>query len=99
MTARPIETARLTLAPQTLEQVRRMIAELSPEQRAEVSAEWLAQLDTDNVDEWTLGFAILNRETGVNVGQCAFKGPPDADGMVEIAYGVDPDWQGRGYAT
>lgn len=28
-----------------------------------------------------------------------FKGPPDADGMVEIAYGIVPAYQGQGYAT
>lgn len=27
------------------------------------------------------------------------KGPPDQGGVVEIAYGVDPEYQGRGYAT
>jgi RimJ/RimL family protein N-acetyltransferase len=27
------------------------------------------------------------------------KVPPDADGVVEIAYGVAPEYQGRGYAT
>src|SRR5205085_4024880 len=31
--------------------------------------------------------------------KCAFKGPPGADGAVEIAYGVAPEHQGKGYAT
>src|SRR5712691_8234207 len=33
------------------------------------------------------------------IGSCGFKGPPGADGTVEIAYGVAPDHQGKGYAT
>jgi [ribosomal protein S5]-alanine N-acetyltransferase len=33
------------------------------------------------------------------IGMCLFKGPPNADGIVEIAYGIDPEHQGRGYAT
>jgi len=33
------------------------------------------------------------------IGKCGFKGPPDGDGMVEIAYGVSPEYQGKGYAT
>ena len=29
----------------------------------------------------------------------SFKGPPDGEGMVEIAYGVVPAYEGRGFAT
>ena len=46
-----------------------------------------------------LGFSLVHRETGKEVGRCGFKGPPTADGTVEIAYGIDVDHQGRGYAT
>lgn len=42
---------------------------------------------------------MMHRETGIAIGQCGFKGPPEADGVAEIAYGVDPDQQGKGYAT
>jgi [ribosomal protein S5]-alanine N-acetyltransferase len=42
---------------------------------------------------------MVHRETGIAIGKCGFKGPPAADGVVEIAYGVDPDQQGKGYAT
>jgi RimJ/RimL family protein N-acetyltransferase len=44
------------------------------------------------------GFRIVHRESGNAIGSCSFKGPP-ADGMVEIAYGIDADQQGKGYAT
>ena len=33
------------------------------------------------------------------VGVCGYTGPPTADGVVEIAYGVAPSWQGKGLAT
>ena len=33
------------------------------------------------------------------VGWGGFKGPPDADGAVEIGYAIAPSWQGRGVAT
>jgi ribosomal-protein-alanine N-acetyltransferase len=72
---------------------------MNADQRAEVSPEWLAQLDAATVDFWTLGFAIVDRDTHAVVGTCGFKGPPGADGIVEIAYGVTPDQQGKGYAT
>ena len=31
--------------------------------------------------------------------KAASRGPPAADGVVEITYGVVPDYQGKGYAT
>lgn len=93
-----IETDRLMLVPQTLAEVRAMIAGMSPSDRAEVSPQWLALLDDPAAAKWTLGFAIVERASGDPVGNCGFKGPP-VDGMVEIAYGVSPEFEGRGYAT
>src|SRR6476659_10225024 len=69
-------TRRLKLVPKTLPQVHAQIAAMTPDQRAMLSRDWLAQLASPAVDTWTLGFAI-----------------------VEIAYGVNPDQQGKGYAT
>lgn len=48
---------------------------------------------------WRLGFAAVHREAQMVIGSAGFKGQPDADGMVEIAYGVVPAFQRRGYAT
>jgi RimJ/RimL family protein N-acetyltransferase len=41
----------------------------------------------------------VNRQSGSVIGSVGFKGPPDEAGMVEIAYGIVPVFQGRGYAT
>jgi ribosomal-protein-alanine N-acetyltransferase len=54
---------------------------------------------TTTVDPWVLGFTLIDRSTGGVIGTCGFKGPPDGDGMVEIAYGVTPGQQNRGFAT
>ena len=97
--ADPIETRRLRLVPKTLAEVRAQIDVMNAEQRAELSPGWLAQLNGTSADLWTLGFAIVDRGTDTVVGTCGFKGPPGADGIVEIAYGVTPDQQGKGYAT
>jgi [ribosomal protein S5]-alanine N-acetyltransferase len=69
--------------------------------RSEVSSAWLAQLRTapPGPDPWAFGFAVVHAESDSMIGTCGFKGPPDADGMVEIAYGITPDYQGQGYAT
>jgi len=66
----------------------------------EVSPEFLASLRTlPQSDPWHLGFAIVHREDRAVIGGAGFKGPPDAAGVVEVAYGIVSDFQGRGYAT
>jgi RimJ/RimL family protein N-acetyltransferase len=50
-------------------------------------------------DPWRHGFFVLHRDSLEVIGSAGFKGPPDADGMVEIAYGIAPGYQGQGYAT
>jgi RimJ/RimL family protein N-acetyltransferase len=66
----------------------------------DVSPDWLARLRSSlSPDPWHHGFAIVHRAEQLVIGSIGFKGPPDADGTVEIAYGVVPGYQGRGYAT
>ena len=66
----------------------------------EISPDWIAGLRTlQQSDPWRIGFAVVHRESGCVIGSAAFKGPPDSDGMVEIAYGIVPSFEGRGYAT
>lgn len=93
-----IQPKRLNLVPQTLAETRAMIAAMSPAERAEVSADWLAKLE-NSPDSWTLGFSLVLVASGEVVGSGGFKGPPDAEGMVEIAYGVSPEHAGKGYGT
>ena len=65
-----------------------------------MSADWLARLDAcTTADPWVLGFSLVLKTTGVGVGSCGFKGPPDTEGVVEIAYGILPAYQNNGYAT
>ena len=66
----------------------------------EVSPAWLSRLRASSTaDPWVHGFAIVHRESRSVIGNVGFKGPPDEQGMVEIAYGIVPAFQGRGYAT
>ena len=66
----------------------------------EVSSAWLARLrTTSTADPWVHGFAVVDLESNSVVGSVGFKGPPDGDGVVEIAYGIVPAHQGKGYAT
>ncbi len=66
----------------------------------EVSPNWLAQLRaSESADPWVHGFAIVDKQSNLVIGSIGFKGAPDEAGMVEIAYGVVPVFQGRGFAT
>lgn len=100
MTADMISTASLDLVLQSPEEVLAWIEAMPPADRAEVSPDWLARVRATTAgDPWALGFSVVERATGSAVGSCGFKGPPDANGVVEVAYGIEPSHRGRGYAT
>ena len=66
----------------------------------EVSAEFLERLSGPaDPDPWKDGYAIVHVADKTVIGQCSFTGPPDSDGIVEIAYGIAPGYQNRGHAT
>lgn len=95
-----LSTDRLDLVLESTDAVLARIEAMPPADRAEVSPAWLAQLRaSDPRDPWTHGFEIVERSTGRTVGACGYKGPPSAEGIVEIAYGFAAEHQGRGYAT
>jgi RimJ/RimL family protein N-acetyltransferase len=93
-----IESPRLDLVLESTESVLARIEALSPADRAEVSANWIDRMRNSAPSPWTHGFAIVERESGETIGGCAYKGPPDENGVVEIAYGIEPAFRRRGYA-
>lgn len=100
MSGSSVETSRLRLVPQTRDDLRALVEGMEPHETAELSPVWLALLDgSAPADPWIHGFALIHRASGSVIGRCGFKGPPDADGVVELAYGVAPAHQGNGYAT
>lgn len=58
-----------------------------------------AQLRADPAELPWLYHAAVLRATGEVVARCGFHAPPDADGMVELGYRVQPQWRRRGLAT
>ena len=94
-----IPTPRLDLVLQTPDEVLAWVETMPPADRAEVSPDWIARVrSTQAGDPWALSYTVTERTTGTPVGGAAFKGPP-ADGVVEIAYGIDEPCRGRGLAT
>jgi RimJ/RimL family protein N-acetyltransferase len=95
-----LHTKNLTLIPKTREEALAQVAEMPAEWRREVSPVWLARVQSMTTpDPWTLGFTVFHRGLDAVVGGCGFKGPPNHEGTVEIAYGIDAAHQGNGYAT
>lgn len=95
-----MQTRSLNLVQKTLEEVRAWVEALDSSVKVELSADWLALLHSStSTDPWTHGFSVVHRDSEIVVGSAGFKGPPAADGVVEIAYGVSPEYQGKGYAT
>jgi RimJ/RimL family protein N-acetyltransferase len=98
--AMTITTPSLFLVSKTKQEALHGLAQMSVEERRQVSPEWLRLLDHSlPSDPWIHGFVIVLRDGGKRIGQCGFAGPPGSDGIVEIAYGVDAEYRAKGYAT
>jgi [ribosomal protein S5]-alanine N-acetyltransferase len=88
----------LKLVPRTRDEVRANLNAMDPATRAQISADWWARFEQSAFeDPWIHGFSLLMPD-GTNVGIGSFKGPP-TNGVVEIAYAILPQHQGKGYAT
>ena len=95
-----ILTERLRLVLGNREEVLAWVEGMSPSDLAELSPLWLARVrSSTSPDPWVHGFTIMFRATEGVIGSCAYKGPPDSEATVEIAYGIHPPHQGQGYAT
>jgi ribosomal-protein-alanine N-acetyltransferase len=46
---------------------------------------------------WVTG-VIWDEEAQMAVGRAGYHGAPDPEGMVEVGYGIDPEFRRRGYA-
>lgn len=70
------------------------------EQMLQASADFKERVENGKQpDPWQFGFAVIHKKDNALIGTCGFPGPPDSNGIAEIAYGIAPDYQGRGYAT
>jgi len=58
----------------------------------------LKQIAEDPESADWVACAVVSEPDGAVVGVAGFHGPPDAQGMVEVGYRVDPAYRRRGYA-
>lgn len=66
----------------------------------EVSESFLARLrEAVSADPWKDGFGVVQLMDRRLIGFCSFVAPPDAEGAVEMGYGIAPGFEGQGYAT
>ena len=109
-----IQTKNLILAPHLPRHLRALlrgsedfqntaglsVADGIREQLLSASTDFMARLENGKqADPWQFGFAIIHKINRILIGICGFPGPPDENGVAEIAYGIAPAYQGRGYAT
>lgn len=48
---------------------------------------------------WWAPFLVVHLAAGSVIGLGGFKGPADADGVIEVGYGIAPAFRGQGFAT
>jgi RimJ/RimL family protein N-acetyltransferase len=70
------------------------------EQLLSASPEFMASVENGReADPWRFGFGLIHKTDNALIGTGGFPGPPDSDGVAEIAYGIAAAYQGRGYGT
>jgi len=94
-----LRTARLCLVPADVDELRAKYD--GPAGAPDgVSPKWIEKLRAaQGSDPWEFGYTVVHVALQRAIGGVSFKGAPDTDGLVEIAYGIDEPFQGHGYAT
>ena len=78
----------------------RLPAEWPPELYDEAALRWTLDLvrAAGGDTPWAM-YYVVEPQLGTAVGVCGYKGPPDADGSVELGYSIVGEFRRRGYAT
>ena len=96
-----LRTARLTLTPMTPGELEEMIAKTRREvpELSRAYEEMLSNCRRFPKDFlWNTAWKMALSEDGAEVGNAGFKGLSDS-GVVEIGYGIEEEFQGKGFAT
>ena len=75
------------------------VAEGLRDQLLSATPQFLQQLESaKQTDPWRFGFGAIEKAGNILIGMGGFPTPP-GPGIAEIAYGIAPSYQGRGFAT
>lgn len=93
-----IETKRLLIHVATQEEMRSLIAKQTDQELIKAYGEMLQEC-LDHPEDWHwYATWCIETKSGEHIGDLCFKGL-NADGSVEIGYGITDENQGYGYAT
>jgi ribosomal-protein-alanine N-acetyltransferase len=94
-----VATKRLCIMPQSMEELTILYEK---ELDLDMKKAYRDMMETMRLlpgkEEWGSNWKI-NLASGLTIGGIGFKGAPDAEGTVEIGYGIDEEYRGNGYAT
>src|SRR5438876_12394960 len=109
-----IQTKNLILAPHLPRHLRALlrgpqefkniaglrVADGIRDQLVSASSDFITNVENGReADPWRFGFGVVHKIDNLLIGMAGFPGPPDSGGVAEIAYGIAPAYQGKGYAT
>lgn len=94
-----IETERLEIVAKTISEMEQYCeAEKDPEMKKAYGEMLQGMKDLPEDWLWFSDWSIYLKGTDTIIGGMAYKGPANLEGEVEIGYGLDDDYQGKGYA-
>lgn len=97
----PRHLRALLRGPQEFENIAGLrVADGIRDQLLNASSDFMAKVENGReADPWRFGFGVVHKIDNLLIGMAGFPGPPDPDGVAEIAYGIAPAYQGKGHAT
>ena len=94
-----LKTKRLRLSPMTQRELTELITRETDGEQQKAYGEMLAGMNADPSNVlWNAPWKMCLKKEGTFLGDIGFKGAPKR-GTVEIGYGIQKEYEGRGYTT
>ena len=94
-----IKTERLNIVSRSIAELSSLLEQETDQEMKQAYSEMIETMrKLPGKEEWGCDWSI-NLTSGVTIGGICFKGTPDAEGVVEIGYGIEEEYRQKGYAT